>query len=633
MTKLKPQLFICLALLLSSLSWAQSADIVYKQKGKSSYELTIQLTDQQGLPIISPQQFIDSENVFFSLIPNSKSERTYFKESDFKNELLGIGLYQNNKPKNVQSIKPVQADGKIVQVIMTYLKSDLTLWNPLIFKKGFMSSGEIQFPETYSDDYEWFNEKYQALLNLEKNQKYEEMLTTSTEILQQVEKSNSVSYMHFYNALTEELPFFAAVTPLNNMMEEYHHVEVQMNSGWNIADLKRLNELESAILKWIEKAKPYSMLKYKKSTELSQLLRNTKEKLSASQASNQDNFVVKKISVIEQGKYDHYQFQLFVDLLYHTILKNSSFKSVSKNIILNFPLKKEEETKLEVDADWKQQFNDLLFALQLKQQNDSAGLLFNKNIINNLYSEIAFQPKPYFEIFSAANSAITGSDLFVELIDESVKKCNNAEEISKMEVMKLCYHPKIEMSESFVDNINNGMKKLSESKWKEADFSFELGIRQNSQFAPAWFFLGYCKFKQGEVFSAQSRIEQALQLTPDYVSPNLFLFNILEEQNDFAKILMMSKGALSMQNVFLYHFWKAKAHFMNKQYTDAIDEIKNGCLPLNPNNVESYFLLGDIYVVLKKIDLARESYLITQQINPFESTLFNEKMSAIAQMK
>ena len=82
-----------------------------------------------------------------------------------------------------------------------------------------------------------------------------------------------------------------------------------------------------------------------------QLIQNTNEKLLLRQSFNKDRFVAKKMSIIEQGKYDQFQFQLFVDLLYQTILKNGGFKSVNKNISLDYPLKKEEESKLDVDAE------------------------------------------------------------------------------------------------------------------------------------------------------------------------------------------------------------------------------------------------------------------------------------------
>lgn len=633
MRPLKPWLALCAIALLSTFSIAQSTEIVYKQKGKSNYKLTIQLADEHGLAIQSPDQFIASDKVYFTLSPNDQSERAYFKESDLKNDLLSIVLYQKNEQKRVQAIQPIQSDGKIVRILLTYLKSDLQLWKPMTFRKESIMSGEMVFPENYFDDFEWFNNKYQSLRTLEKNEKYDEMLKMELEVLQQAEKSTTFNYMQFYTTLTEDLPFETASAPIRKMMEEYEKVESKLILNWEVADFKRLNEIEVALTKWMDKAKPYSTFKYKKSKELDQLFQNTNEKLSLRQSFNKDRFVAKKVGIIEQGKYDQFQFQLFVDLLYQTILKNGGFKSVNKNISLDYPLKKEEESKLDVDAGWKQQYNDLLYALHIQQLSDSSGLLFNKNILRNLYNEIVYQPKPYFEIFSAANSAVTGTDLFVDLIEESIKKSNSMEDISKMEIMKICYPLSEEMSESFVSNLNNGMKKLNEGKWKDADFSFELGIRQNSQFAPAWYFLGYCKYKQGEVFSAQSRIDQALLLYPEYVTPKLFLFSLLEEQSDYIKILQKSKEALATHDVFLFHLWKAKSHFLLKQYNEAIDEIKNGCLRLNPNNEDAYYLLGDVYVALKKIDLAREAYLTTQQINPFESALFNEKMSAIAQIK
>lgn len=91
----------------------------------------------------------------------------------------------------------------------------------------------------------------------------------------------------------------------------------------------------------------------------------------------------------------------------------------------------------------------------------------------------------------------------------------------------------------------------------------------------------------------------------------------------------MSSEILKSQSIYLVHLWKATAHFQLKQYKEALEEINNNCLTLNPNQEDNYFLQGDVYAAMKKYDLAKDSYLKTQVINPFDTSRFNAKMKLL----
>ncbi len=624
---MKP-LFFTFLLSIQLLATAQQTQLDVKQKGKNTYQVSIFLSDDKGNPGIGPDAFIASDKVYFTIIPNEKSERAYFKESDVEEILGRVQLWQNAEVSTVQPLLPVTVEKKIMKVVLTYSKKNLKLWEDFIFKSEVGVATPIHLEETYFDDYEWFKLNNEKLAKFKAEKNYAEILRLSDEVLDSIAKSPFVVHMHFYDDLTATYPFYAISEQANNFKAEFASIEKQLLSEYNFSDLLMLGEIAEVAKEYFEKADKYASAGMKQSKASAQLISSTIENFEKAIEVNTEKFKLKNLLVLEKGKYEQYQFRLFVDMIYHKILSNGTFSPVKGHLSFDSTVSKDDKDKLETTG-WEQMYSDLMFSLQPDKDHADKNI-FSEKIISNLEEQLSTQPKPYYELFKAANSASQGHDDFEETMTQAISKSTDVEEVAQMEIMKICYNKTAEeLSETVIKNLNAGLKKLKENKWKEADFSFELAIRQQSQFAPAWYYLGLSEYKLGEIFSAQSRIDQSLALDPEYISPRLFTFSLLKEQGDFAKILANAKDGLRLGEVYLYHFWKAEAHFQLKQYNEAVEEIKNGCIPLNPNQEDAYFLLGDMYAAMKKYDLAKEAYLRTQQINPFESARFNEKMSQL----
>lgn len=621
-------LFFTFLIAIQLLATAQQTQLDVKQKGKNIYQVSIFLSDDKGNPGIGPDAFIASDKVYFTIVPNEKSERAYFKESDVEDILGRIKLWQTAEVGTAQPILPIIVEKKITKVILAYSKKNLKLWEDFIFKSEVGVATPIHIEETYFDDYVWFKQNKEKLGQLKAEKNYDEILRLSDEVLDSIVKSPFAVHMHFYDDLTATYPYYAISEQANNFKAEFASVEKQFLAEYNYSDLLTLGEIAEVTKEYFEKADKYTSAGMKQSKASAQLISATIENFENAIEINTEKFKLKNLLMLEKGKYEQYQFRLFVDMIYNKILSNGTFTPVKRHLSFDSTVHKEEKDKLETTG-WEQMYSDLLFSLQPdKDQADKN--IFNEKIISNLEKQLSTQPKPYYELFKAANSASLGNDDFVETMTQAISKSTDFEEVALMEIMKICYNKTSEeLTETVIKNLNAGLKKLKENKWKEADFSFELAIRQQSQFAPAWYYLGLSEYKLGEIFSAQSRIDQSLALDPDYISPRLFTFSLLKEQGDFVKILAIVKDGLRMGEVYLFHFWKAEAHFQLKQYNEAVEEIKNGCIPLNPNQEDAYFLLGDVYAAMKKFDLAKEAYLRTQQINPFESARFNEKMSQL----
>ena len=119
--------------------FAQSIQLNYKEKGRSFLTAKIYFSAQTGADKITPEEFFDYENVFFTLVPATPDGKDYFKDSEIAEDLSLIKMKQGFAEVQPAAIlKPVlNADGKIDKVIMSFPKRQVRLFVPFIFISPF----------------------------------------------------------------------------------------------------------------------------------------------------------------------------------------------------------------------------------------------------------------------------------------------------------------------------------------------------------------------------------------------------------------------------------------------------------------------------------------------------------------
>lgn len=609
--------------------FSQDTQLIVKQKSKTASKVNIRLSDSIGNSQIPANAFISSEFVYFLVSPTSESERPFFKESDLTALIGKINLIQGQTINQAKALQPFFADKKITSVLLTYRKSDLTIWTPFYFTSAVSKSDFLQFPETYYDDFQWFDNKNKEMIRYEAEKKYARMLEMIQEVLDKKESSVYFKHMSFYSDFTGKWPFAAISGQLAQLRNEFEEANQVLLQSFEFKQIEKMSSVIRQVNELGRQAEFYTSASFPKSDESARLISNTAKELTETLYESRNQFLNKKLEILSTDSYGKYKFTFFTDLIYNKILRSAGFSPMKGLFRLSKNLTSTETGNLK-SMGWEQDFSDLIYALQAEQSENGGKYLFNPAIIQNLEKQLSAQPKPYFEVFSAANSATVGSDDFISYVRSAIKITSSFKDLQQLETMMICYNLGNEdLSQPALENLNGGLAKMNEGKWREAKNSFEYAIRQESMFAPAWFYLALCEFNLDEIFSAQSRIEKALSLAPDYLSPKLFLLEMYNNQGEYNKMTALCNETLQSNDLYLVHFWKATAHFQLKQYKDALDEIVNNCLALNPNQEESYFLQGDVYAAMKKYDLAKDSYLKTQLINPFETTRFNEKMKQL----
>lgn len=87
-------LSVVLAVLFTSAVFAQSAELNYKAKGRTFMTAKIYFSNQNGGEEITPEEFFDYENIFFTIVPATPDGKNYFKESEISEDLGLIKLKQ-----------------------------------------------------------------------------------------------------------------------------------------------------------------------------------------------------------------------------------------------------------------------------------------------------------------------------------------------------------------------------------------------------------------------------------------------------------------------------------------------------------------------------------------------------------
>lgn len=611
-------------------AWSQSVTLVYKQKGKSSSSVNISNSSAEGKAQVSLSEFQNSDKVYFVIKPEEGSDRMNFKEGELKNELSAIQLFQAEKLiLRTEPFLPIVSEGKIQMIVLTYFKKDFAIYKPLVFKSPVADSKPYTLPEIFFPGFQKFNSFYNETKKQLSANEPEAAFNLILKAIDEGKNEEPFKYFSFYNELTGKLMADAISSRIHQQKTSFDGFLIKMNESLQKRFLTSADSLVEVMRTFAQKATPYTTANFERSHEMKGFIQTELEKVGAEQKQSYTVFSNIKLTYLEQNKYSNYQFRLLIDLISKSLLYANNIGQSNQKMVLQPAYSRKTQDELK-KADWLNDYDDLLFALNHKIANETGAPLFNAKIIDNLLQQQTKQPKPYYELFSAVNAFFTKSTNYTTLLQEAIRFSTDDQDVGQMELMMMVNSGDSRtLSNTAATNMNQGLKNLKDQKWKEADYYFELAIRQSSDFAPAWYFLGVAEYYMDEGFSANARFDQALQLNPDYISPKLFQFKILLDNADYETLFIKTSEAGESAHMYLLYYWKAIALFKLGKFEDAIKEIKTKCISMTTQHTGAYFLLGDIYKELKQYNLARENYQITQSINPFESGVFSTKMKEL----
>ena len=168
----------------------------------------------------------------------------------------------------------------------------------------------------------------------------------------------------------------------------------------------------------------------------------------------------------------------------------------------------------------------------------------------------------------------------------------------------------------------------SEGKYEESIKQCKIAVRLSSGFSPPLFFLGRIYHKKEEGFIAERYFGQALEILPDYMAPRLYKIRSLIKLEDYSSALIEVDLALTNLPYWYFYFTKAQILVHLKKYKEARDIILEKCIPLNKYHFDSFILLGEVCILVKDLDCAKDYYLQAGDIDP-ENPTFSVKMNEL----
>lgn len=620
-------------LMFSGSIFSQSTDFIYKEKGRNQYSASIYFSDEHGGEDVSPDAFIDYKNVFFTIKPNSSSEKEYFKDGDVVEWFQGIVLVQDGN--EVKMIDPVaesrNADGKIDHVVLSYKKNDLKLYQPIVFINQMDTSEAIMLPDKYFTHYFKYLPIYEESMRLSDERNYIDTYKTAVRIVEDAKKREEVLHFSFYDHASDIILPNAIVQQADTLSKLMDAANEKFIKNTDKAGLFTIDSMYQAMEEGKSIFTPYFEMGEPKSKMCLDAYTATLEKGRKILEDSQKRYKSKVLSFLETGNYSNYKFSLFVELIAKMTTQLDTLKRLNGLHPLNLAILDEmPEIKDELKTtQWLDDFQTLIE--MLNQDIEASGILFGEKTIQHFQSLKSAEHQPYLQIFLAFNELTGNKSLFVNYIKNALIYCSDEELILNLEMWILSYNLTMEnLSEDIVHQINKGILMVEQKNWDDAASTFGTITKLANTIAPPWFFLGKVQFMQGEVFAAGAKFNRALDIYPAYIAPRIFDFALLYEQENYEELLSKIADATQINDIWLYHFWKAKTLFAMGKFNDAITEIHDQCETLNSFSLDQFFLLGDSYLAIQKYDMAKAAYEQTQKIDIYNSeALYNVKMEAL----
>jgi len=615
-----------------------STELDYKEKGRTISTASIYFSDDNGAENVSPEDFLLYQEVYFTILSADNDGNGYFREKDIAEDLSLIYLYQEGERISpAGQLKPLtNQDGKIDRVLMQFSKRDIKLYKPFEFISPIDTASPIKLADKYFMHFFSYEPIYIDGLNYSDDKDYLAAYNTFMEIVEDAQTKSEIKYYSFWESASQTYIQTAIEQYTDSLSNSMERANAVFKRSLSKVDLEKQDSLRNLILDAQETFMPYMQMDFPNSA----LYREKFIQLIAEADSFIDEsnllFNQNRMRFLETETYaNSYEFQLYIDIIARMLCDLDTLKTISGLQPIDIALleKMPEKNNMLIEADWIEKFNIILEVINVNIA--TKGIVFNDSVMNNLQRQTAEQRQPYHEIFRAFNYKSKKPSLFKDFLSNAISKCTDDNLLENLEMWVLSYnltHNNVDTK--IVSRINEGIRLIDAMQWSEAQSLFGILTRQASNIAPPWYYEGVIKFEEGGQFSAESKFDRALEINAEYIAPRVFSFDILYEQNNLEGLMDEIEDAIEHYDIWLFHFWKSKALVAQAKYQEAIAEIENECIATNPWDVDTYFLLGDAYRELNKLEKAREAYRQTQVVDPYmDSEVYDTKMTQLLELE
>jgi len=608
--------------------FSQSVELKYRERTIGS-DLSIQIyfSDESGNEYASPDSIAKSIYFYFCFKPIGEWT---FSQKNINGYVDPIILKQNDSTINYLSRNPIREGKSITKFVLSYKKNDLDYLGDFNFENKLENTELMNISEEYWPIFNQYKPVFTQGRETFELQEYLMAFQILKNFLMDDPRAKELSFYDTADSLILEA--------INNYIEKndnkFNEITTELEESLEDNKIDKLEMLSLELSAAQKNFNPYFDFKSDSSLTVKQKCDQLVENLNSGVSEYNRAYRDMKLSIFDQGNYIDYKFELFVDLLAHMTLdieliyKIDGYNGIDLTLIDKYTIKKQ----LLEELDWLTEFTD---AVKLINEDiQTKNYIFGPTTMDNLKKQMQFEKQPYYNIFIAFNAlANDDMDMFVRSIREAYKTVSNEDLLYAFELWYVSYlATKNNIPEKVLVTLAEVLRYESEGKYEESIKQCKIAVRLSSGFSPPLFFLGRIYHKKEEGFIAERYFDQALEILPDYMAPRLFKIRSLINLGDYSSALIEVDSALTNLPYWYFYFTKAQVLVHLKQYEEARDIILEKCLPLNKYHFDSFILLGDICILIKDVDCAKDYYLQAGDIDP-ENPTFSVKMNELKNIK
>ncbi len=608
--------------------FSQSVELKYRERTiGSDQSIQIYFSDEDGNEYASPDSIARSANFYFCFKPIGE---WIFSEKNINRYVDPIILKQNDSTINYLSRNPIREGKSITKFVLSYKKNDLDYLGDFNFENKLENTELMNISEEYWPIFNQYKPVFTQGRETFKLQEYLMAFQILKNFLMDDPQAKELSFYETADSLILEA--------INNYIKKndnkFNEITAELEESLEDNKIDKLEMLSLELSAAQKNFNPYFDFKGDSSLTVKQKCDQLVENLNSGVSEYNRAYRDMKLSIFDQGNYIDYKFELFVDLLAHMTLdieliyKIDGYNGIDLTLIDKYTIKKQ----LLEELDWLTEFTD---AVKLINEDiQTKNYIFGPTTMDNLKKQMQFEKQPYYNIFIAFNAlANDDMDMFVRSIREAYRTVSNEDLLYAFELWYVSYLATInKIPEKVLVTLAEVLRYESEGKYEESIKQCKIAVRLSSGFSPPLFFLGRIYHKKEEGFIAERYFDQALEILPDYMAPRLYKIRSLINLEDYSSALIEVNSALANLPYWYFYFTKAQVLVHLKQYEDARDIILEKCLPLNKYHFDSFILLGDICILIKDVDCAKDYYLQAGDIDP-ENPTFSVKMNELKNIK
>jgi tetratricopeptide (TPR) repeat protein len=153
-----------------------------------------------------------------------------------------------------------------------------------------------------------------------------------------------------------------------------------------------------------------------------------------------------------------------------------------------------------------------------------------------------------------------------------------------------------------------GVQLYQEGKYDQAIENFEAVLKDNPDFAEAYYNIGMAQLKKGDPDTALAKMEKAVEIKPDFLEAYFGLGQAYIEKGDYEKAIASCQKAVAIKPDDAQVRLNLGILYFNSKKDDLAEAALLKAKELNPSLANTYYQLGLLYLRGDEIEKSRQNF-------------------------